>query len=28
VRAGERIATANTFILKAELGKAGAGHDD
>jgi cobalt-zinc-cadmium efflux system membrane fusion protein len=25
---GERIATANTFILKAELGKAGAGHDD
>jgi cobalt-zinc-cadmium efflux system membrane fusion protein len=28
VREGERIATANTFILKAELGKAGAGHDD
>jgi membrane fusion protein, heavy metal efflux system len=26
--AGERIATANTFVLKAELGKAEAGHDD
>ena len=26
--AGERVATANTFVLKAELGKAGAGHDD
>jgi cobalt-zinc-cadmium efflux system membrane fusion protein len=26
--AGERIATANSFILKAELGKAAAGHDD
>jgi cobalt-zinc-cadmium efflux system membrane fusion protein len=25
---GERIATANSFILKAELGKAAAGHDD
>ena len=28
LQAGERIATANTFILKAELGKTGAGHDD
>jgi cobalt-zinc-cadmium efflux system membrane fusion protein len=28
LNAGERIATTNTFILKAELGKAGAGHDD
>ncbi|MEO7010970.1 MAG: efflux RND transporter periplasmic adaptor subunit [Nitrobacter sp.] len=26
--AGERVATANTFVLKAELGKADAGHDD
>lgn len=26
--AGERVATANTFVLKAELGKAEAGHDD
>ena len=26
--AGEHIATANTFVLKAELGKAEAGHDD
>jgi membrane fusion protein, heavy metal efflux system len=26
--AGERIATTNTFVLKAELGKAEAGHDD
>jgi cobalt-zinc-cadmium efflux system membrane fusion protein len=26
--AGERIATANTFVLKAELGKAEADHDD
>ncbi len=26
--AGERVATANTFVLKAELGKAAAGHDD
>ena len=25
--AGERIATSNTFVLKAELGKAEAGHD-
>ena len=26
--AGEHVATANTFVLKAELGKAEAGHDD
>jgi cobalt-zinc-cadmium efflux system membrane fusion protein len=26
--AGERVATSNTFVLKAELGKAEAGHDD
>jgi cobalt-zinc-cadmium efflux system membrane fusion protein len=26
--AGERVATTNTFVLKAELGKAEAGHDD
>jgi cobalt-zinc-cadmium efflux system membrane fusion protein len=26
--AGERVATANTFVLKAELGKAEASHDD
>ena len=26
--AGERIATANTFVLKAELGKAEAEHED
>jgi cobalt-zinc-cadmium efflux system membrane fusion protein len=26
--AGERVATANTFVLKAEFGKAEAGHDD
>lgn len=26
--AGERVATANTFVLKAELGKTEAGHDD
>lgn len=26
--AGERVATANTFVLKAELGKAAASHDD
>ena len=26
--AGERIATTNTFVLKAELGKAEIGHDD
>ena len=26
--AGERVATANTFVLKAELGKAHASHDD
>lgn len=26
--AGDRIATANSFILKAELGKAASGHDD
>jgi cobalt-zinc-cadmium efflux system membrane fusion protein len=25
---GERVATSNTFVLKAELGKAEAGHDD
>ena len=28
IAAGERVATANTFVLKAELGKAEAGHDD
>jgi cobalt-zinc-cadmium efflux system membrane fusion protein len=28
VKTGERIATTNTFILKAELGKAASGHDD
>ena len=26
--AGERVATANTFTLRAELGKADAGHED
>ena len=26
--AGERVATSNTFVLKAELGKAESGHDD
>jgi membrane fusion protein, heavy metal efflux system len=26
--AGEHVATSNTFVLKAELGKAAAGHDD
>jgi cobalt-zinc-cadmium efflux system membrane fusion protein len=26
--AGERIATANTFVLRADLGKTESGHDD